>query len=116
MALLTIDGVAMPTPSSLTLGIQDISKAERNTRGTMIIERIATKDKLEMSWAHLTRSQLSLLLNAVKPTLFEVTYMDPETDAFRTSTFYAGDRSIAFVSFVDNEPVYKDIKFNVIER
>ena len=46
MALITISGVALPTPSEFQVGYQDISKAERNANGTMIIERVAVKRKL----------------------------------------------------------------------
>ena len=41
--MIKINNVTIPSPSSLNVSVQDINKAERNTNGTMIIERIATK-------------------------------------------------------------------------
>ena len=38
MSLIIIDGVEIPAPSEYSVGIQDISKAERNANGTMIID------------------------------------------------------------------------------
>ena len=46
--MIRINGVTIPTPSDYSVGIMDLSQAERNANGTMIIERIATKRKLEM--------------------------------------------------------------------
>jgi hypothetical protein len=116
MAVLTVGGVVIPAPSDLQVGIMDLSKAERNANGTMIIERIATKRKLELSYSFLTRTQLQQVLVAVSPIFFTVTYIDPQTNANRTGTFYCGDRSVGVLDMVNGEPRYKDIKFNLVER
>lgn len=116
MALISIGGVDLPTPSDFQVSIADISKAERNANGTMVIERIATKRKIEISYRFLSRTDLATLLNAVDPVTFSVTYMDPKTNANRTATFYCGDRSVGMIDFVSSVPRYKDIKFNLIEK
>ncbi|MFD1953741.1 DUF6711 family protein [Paenibacillus thailandensis] len=116
MALIEIDGKTLPSPSDINFGIQDISKAERNANGTMIIERIATKRKIELSWTYLSPTQLAQVLSAVKPVFFDVTYTDPETNAERTATFYCGDRSVGVMDFINGNLRYKSIKFSLIER
>lgn len=116
MALIKINGVDIPTPSDYTVGIMDISKAERNANGTMIIERIATKRKIELSWSYLDRTQLSQLFNAVSPVFFEVAYTDPQDGATKTGTFYAGDRKSGMIDFKNGIPRYKDVQFNLVER
>lgn len=116
MALISINGSPLPTPSDFQVGIQDISKAERNANGTMIIERIASKRKLEISYKYLTRTELSKVLNAVSPVFFSVTFMDPQTNGMRTGTFYSGDRNAGMLDFLNGIPRYKDVKFNLIER
>jgi hypothetical protein len=45
-----------------------------------------------------------------------VTYMDPETDSYKTGSFYSGDRSVGMLDFQNGVPRYKDIKFDLIER
>lgn len=114
--MIKIDGVEIPTPSDFQVGIMDISKAERNARGTMIIERIATKRKLEMAWKYLTKSELQQVLNAVSPVFFTVEYPDPQDNAIRTGTFYAGDRTVGALDYIDGQIRWKDIKFSVVER
>lgn len=116
MAVITINGVEMPAPSDMQIGIMDLSKAERNANGTMIIERIATKRKIELSWNYLSRTQLSSVLNMVNPVFFTVGYQDPMTGASRSGTFYVGDRSASVIDFIAGVPRYKDVKFNFIER
>lgn len=114
--LYSIGGTAMPTPSDFQVGIMDISKAERNASGYLIIERITTKRKLAISYMNLTPTQLSSLLQTISATSFSVTYLDPQTGGFRTGEFYSGDRNMGMISFVGGTPVYKDIKFDLIER
>lgn len=116
MALVTANGVALPTPSDFQVGIMDVSKAERNAAGTMIIERITTKRKLSLSWMYLSATDLSTVLNAVSPVFYDVTYFDPQTGGNRTGSFYCGDRNLGMVDFIDGVPRYKDIKFDLIER
>lgn len=114
--MIKIDGVAIPTPSDYTVGIMDLSKAERNARGDMIIERIATKRKIELSWNYLNKEDLSTLFNLVSPVFFTVEYIDPQSNAKKTGTFYAGDRSAGALDYKNGSIRYKDIKFNLVER
>ncbi len=117
MALITIGAVVLPTPSEFNVGLQDINNAERNARAVLIAERIrANVRKIELGWQYISRSDLAIVLNAISPLFFDVTYMDPVTNANRTGTFYAGDRNIPMLDFFNGEPRYKDFSFNLIER
>lgn len=116
MTLISIDGVALPTPSEYSVGIYDVSKAERNANGNMIIERITTKQKIQISYAYLSADDLFTVLNAISPVFYNVTYIDPSTNSERISSFYCGDRNMGLVSFVDGIPKYTGISFNLIER
>lgn len=114
--MIKIDGITIPTPSDYQVGIMDISKAERNARGNLIIERIATKRKIEMSWKYLDKWDLSKLFNLVSPVFFKVEYIDPQDNVLKTGTFYAGDRKAGALDYRNGDIRYKDIKFNIIER
>lgn len=116
MALIKINGVELKTPSSFSVGIQDISHAERNANGTMIIERIATKRKIELGWEVLTAEEMALLLNKVSAIFFTVQYEDPQDNALKTGTFYCGDRKAPMLSFLNGVPRYKSLSFNLVER
>ncbi len=114
--MIKINGVAIPTPSDYSIGIQDISKAERNANGTMIIERIATKRKIELAWNYLDKNDLSKAMNAVDPVFFQVEYIDPQENRKKTGTFYAGDRKVGALDYISGNIRWKDIKFSLIER
>lgn len=115
-ALVNVGGNDLPTPSDFSVGIQDISNAQRNASGLMIIERIATKRTVNISYAYLDQVTLSNVLNWVSATYFNVTYLDPQTNAMRTGSFYCGDRAMGMIDYISGTPRYKDIKFELIER
>lgn len=114
--MIKINGVVIPTPSDYSVGIQDISKAERNANGTMIIERIATKRKIELGWKHLDKSDLAKVMSLVSPVFFQVEYLDPQDNRKKTGTFYAGDRNMGALDYINGNIRWRDIKFNVVER
>jgi len=116
MSLIKINGVEIPAPSEFSVGIQDISKAERNAAGTIVIERVTTKRKLELKWNYLNKNQLAQILDAVSPVFFTVEYPDPQTGVNRIGTFYCGDRTCSMLDSKNGIPRYKDISFNLIER
>jgi hypothetical protein len=113
--MLKIDGVLIPTPSEFTVGVQDISQAERVASGRIVIDRIATKIKLNMKWKYLTPTQLSDLLTAIDKVYFDVEYLDPRTNTMQTREFYVGDRTVGMYSYRSGNPIYVDIGFNFIE-
>ncbi len=115
MALLTIGGVAMPTPNEMSVGYMDTSKAERNARGNLIIERINTKRKLTISYSYIEQDDAKTLLNAVSPTYFNVTFLNPITNTFVTASMYAGDRQIGMIDYKNGVARYKDCSFDLIE-
>lgn len=113
--MLTFNGIPVPTPSEYLWGIYDISEAERNARGNMLIERINTKRKLELMWRHLGKHELQQLLELVSATTIAVSFQDPQTGAVRTGTFYCGDRTVGALDYRNGQVRWKDIKFNLIE-
>lgn len=114
--MIKINSVTIPTPSDYSVGIQDISKAERNANGTMIIERVATKRKIEFSYKYLSQSDLASLLQKISDVFFMVEYIDPQTGGTKTGTFYSGDRKAGAVDYRNGVMRWKDIGFNLVER
>jgi hypothetical protein len=115
MALITVDGVVLPTPTEFQVGYQDISKAERNANGRMIIERVATKRKLFLTYAYISESDASLILKAIAPTSYTVIYMDPQTKSMRSGAFYCGDRNLGMIDYINGNARFKELGFNLIE-
>lgn len=115
--MIKINGTTIPSPTNYGVGIMDINKMERNANGNMIGERINTKRKIELAWEKIEASDLSIVLNLVSPLFFSVEYIDPQEQAIKTGTFYAGDRTSSGMIFKNGTLThYKDFKFNLIER
>lgn len=118
MAVLTIGNWAAPTPSSMQIGVSDISSdnAGRNAAGEMLKDKITQKVKLSCTWDWLENAQCSALLQAVDPIYFSVTYPDPKTGANRTATMYCGDRTAPVYQIKNDVPGWKDVSFDLIEK
>jgi len=124
MAILKINGTAIPEPSSMSVLVQDVDNASttRNAKGVMLRDRVRGGSdavrKLECEWQGLTLSQASSLLSAIGGEFFSVTYSDTLTGAMRTCQMYVGDRT-AKVYRCDEDGMIEyleSIKANFIEK
>jgi hypothetical protein len=114
--MIKINTVAISTPSEFSVGVMDVTKkAERNAAGNLIIERLATKRKLELGYKYLSQAGMATLLTAISTTTFTVEYPDPVTGALRSGTFYAGDRNMGTIDYQASVIRWKDLKFNLVE-
>lgn len=96
MALLTIDGVSLPEPSAYQVLLSDLDSESttRNTSGIMLRDRIrAGVHKVDVKWDLLTRERLRLILNALSPASFQVTFLGMDTGEYITKKMYASDRN-----------------------
>lgn len=123
-ALISINGVDLPDPSSFQLALQDIDAATttRSANGTMCRDRVvggaSSKRKIELEWKGITMKTSKTILTAIKDEFFTVTYPDAYEGAYRTATFYAGDRTLPM--FGSNLPgkgvVWEKLAVNLIEK
>jgi len=115
--LIKINGQYIPNPSSLQWGIQSVSdsNAGRDMQGTMHVNVVTQKRKLELVWNAVDFTTASEILNAVNHETFNVTYRDALTNRMETRTFYVGDRSAPVYSYAVGHQWYSNITFNLIE-
>lgn len=113
--MVKIAGQKIPAPTEITPSMYDITDGERDSTGTMHIDLIATKYKLQLKWGVLTKAEISEILNLIKPITFSVTFDDPESSSEKTIQVYKGDRTIPTLLYKNNEPYYKDFAVNFIE-
>lgn len=111
-----IDSVTIATPSSITVELQPIDKAERTESGDMMIEAITVKRKLACVWSYLTNAELTALQTAITPRSISIEYEDPRTGTTRTGTFYTGPNSQDVLRFASGSVVgWENVKFDCIE-
>lgn len=118
MALLSINGVAIKTPSKFSVTISDFDgETTRNAKGELIRDRIGIKRKVDCEWPPMTQSEMSTLLNAVTAVFFTVQYLDPK-DGVVTKTMYVGDRSAPMYKHGNGgaEVLWEGVKMNFVEK
>lgn len=117
MAILKINGVAIPDPSEFSVDIMDIDEeTTRNAKGELIRNRIAVKRKLNCQWPSCGNAEMSIILKAVKNAFFQVEYPDPMEGKRLTKTFYVGDRQMPMYSEVNGITQWEGLSMNFIER
>lgn len=115
--MLQIDGAEITAPKSFQFSISDIDgETNRNAKGEMIRDRIATKRKLECEWGPLTMSECSAILKAVQNVFFSVTYPDAMEGALITKTMYVGDRTAPMYALINGIAYWQGLKMDFIEK
>ena len=83
--------LTLPPPKEMNLGKFDLTKSKRTSDGTMQMQYIATKRRLDVTWEYLTASQVQSILDflASNKPFFYVEYED--YDGTREMLAYCGD-------------------------
>lgn len=114
--MIKIDGVAMPTPAEFSVTIQDIdASAERNARGDLVRDKVATKRKISLKYQMLTQTQAATILRAVDKEFFSFTYPDPVAGE-KTITAYTGDRQNTMKLYQNGAVLWSELPLSIIER
>src|SRR5690606_5141508 len=91
--LLKINGIATKSPSSMSVSDSDLFDGERNAKGDLVGDVIATKTKIELVWKYMTAEELADFMSLIDEFFFNVTYVDPTTNTDKTKMFYRSDRT-----------------------
>lgn len=119
--LLSINGVAIPTPSKFNITYNDLDSEEtgRSLDGNLHRDVIGTNFRtIDLEWKTMERDDLRKLLNALSKKTFPVTYYDPIKDTMVTKTMYAGNRKVDMYNYVLGEnggPIWLDISVSLIQ-
>lgn len=116
MAMISINGVGLPTPSSFKLPQSDLDSGDtgRNEAGYLQRDRIRQGIfKIELEWKAIKQSDADKILNAIKPSAVNVTF--PTTSGMATKKMYAGDRDVSIARYWKKDDIRWDVAFNLIE-
>jgi hypothetical protein len=117
--MITVDGVKMPTPSSFTWELYDISASDSGrTEDTMMWKnRVGQKRKIQLGWKIKSWDETSKILQAFNPEYFEVRYPDMLDGTYETRTFYRSDPSAPVKMWLNDSRKYvEQLSFDIIER
>lgn len=120
MAFLEVDGVAVQTPSSFSVGIYDESLPDsgRTLDGIMHKNTLCTKRTISLAWDNPSPVEAAAILSAFMANeYFDVTYFDPQYgETQQTKTFYLGDRESPMKQWFVGGRRWEQLSFNIIER
>lgn len=89
--MLKIAGVLVKAPTDLKIGRFDLTKSGRTASGKMVMELIATKKRVDITWKMLPDNELQKIIDTItanKP-FFSLEY--PDAGGTKTMTCYSGD-------------------------
>lgn len=118
MAIITIDGVDLPSPSTLKVSMQDLDSPDTTRNEVGVLQRDRVRGgvyKIELSFNVKRGSDIQIVESAIQNASLEVTF--PDTTGRITKTMYAGDRSkevILYNNGVVDETRWS-LSFNLIE-
>lgn len=120
MAFLQINGHQLPTPKrGVNIIVSTTVDGGRNANGVVVGQRIGRDiykiDALEWPW--LTAEQWENILKWMKDFYFNVTFVDPVNNGFRTIKMYCGDRHAEpyYVDRYGKPTHYQNCKVNLID-
>lgn len=111
-----INGVTVPTPSSCTYNLADVSAADsgRTQDGMMHKNRIGQAVTINLSWQNIDTNTAHQIISLFNPEYIMVEYYDLLQGAYVTKQFYVGDRSAPMYSAVLD--LWQNVSFNIIQR
>jgi len=112
-----INGQTVATPTELKVGVFRISKAERLADGSMAMDIIAVKRRLDCRWEVISASDLQHLLDLLESKTFHtVEYVDPQDGETASITAYVGDVNQAAWQRKNGVRYWRDVSIALIER
>lgn len=117
MAMITIDGVDLPSPSSFKLPRFDMDSGDTNRNELGVLQRDRIRQgiyKIELEFKGINSSNLYLIESAIEPAELNVTF--PTPTGKQTKKMYAGDRNVEMVKYDDNPDLIRwNLSFNLVE-
>jgi len=118
MAMITVDGVEIPCPSTFTWGLNDVSASDAGRTDDTIMHknRIGQKRKIGLAWIIKSWEDTARILQAFNPEYVMVRYPDMMSGQYETREFYVGDRSAPVKFWLAGRKRIEQISFDIIER
>ena len=112
--IISINGVQLPAPMSYSVEYNDLDSEDtgRSEDGMLHRKRVRSKVvKIKVAWEQLTQDKADLILNAIEPASFTVTYY---FGSQQTATMYAGNQTCQLLRVNHGQSKW-NIGFNLIE-
>lgn len=118
MQFFKINSKTIQSPTEITVSEEDLNKAERTMDGTMVIDVIGKKTKLDVNWEYLRKEEMQLLRSVVNGgTFVTVSYHSPETGEMVTMTAQAEGFSFQpYYDWAKGELLWRGVSVSFTEK
>lgn len=112
----SVDGVAIPCPSSYQYLLEDVSAADAGRTEDCVMHkmRVGQTIALELSWRNVPTNVVSQVLQAFQPEYVSVRYLDALSGAFKTDIFYVGNRTAPMYNATMG--LWSSLSFKLIDK
>lgn len=107
---------SIATPSKISVDLVSVESKDKNAAGATVIDRVATKRKLNVEWNYISASSLATLLTNTNTATFTVKYPDPVDNAAKTITCIRTSVNTGTQRIVSGTPVWTDVKMVLEEQ
>ena len=90
-------------------------KSGRNAAGDNVIDIINRKIRISLTLRHTTGEEMTAFLNAVKPFVVNVSFLDPETNELTTINTNIGVPEPEYYTIQPTMTIYKPMSLNFAE-
>lgn len=113
-----INGKTIKPPTEISFSFENLDKEERTLDGTMVVDLIAQKRKVDVSWEYLSKEDMAILSAETRNGVFvAVSYNDNSTGALTTMT--ARPQSLTYqphFEWAKNRLIWKSVSISFVER
>lgn len=103
--------------SGLKVGYETLvsDNSGRNANGDTVVDVINKKNKVYITFRHMTDAEMSSLLAAIEDYVVNISYLDPQTKVLKTINTYTGTPEPEYYTIQTDFTIYKPMTLNFIE-
>ena len=118
MNFFSINGKTIKSPTEITISPEHLDKAERTLDGTMVIDVIGTKKKVDVSWEYLAKEDLKVLTTESGSDRFSrITFHNGETGELETIVSRAENLTyMPYYDWAKAQRLWKDVSLSFKEK
>ncbi len=118
MDFFIVNGVKIKAPSELSISPEVLDKVERTVDGTLAVDIIGTKRKVDISWNYLSKEDMTKLTKAIGGDKFtEIKFHDNTTG--NLETMIGRSEGLTYGPHYDwakNKIMWKSVSVSFVER
>lgn len=118
MVFFRINGKTPKAPTEISLSFEVLDKAERTMDGTMVVDIIGSKEKVDVKWDYLSDADLKLLTKEIGGgTFVTIGYSSPEQSGVKQMTARAEGLTYApFYDWAMGKLMWQSVSLSFVER